>query len=317
MKKSEIFCGKSVEEAKANAAQSFGVSESDITFTVIDEGKKGFLGIGKTDAKVRAEYESNDAAPVNEIKETVSKATVKNPEKKVETEQPAVAKVSAADDAQTSDNGEETAVSKEIPEEKVQSCKAFIEKVLKAMDIDFVVNIKSDNDGIYADIDSKGSGTVIGRRGETLDSLQYLCSLVINKSEGDYVRITLDSCGYREKRTETLKALAEKISKKVLKTGRSTILEPMNPYERRVIHSTVAKIDGVNSKSVGEEPYRKVVIASDNPRRNDKYRKGGKGHGKPHRAPRSLDLKTSFEKDYKKPKPEDDINAGLYGKIEI
>ncbi|MDE6103981.1 MAG: single-stranded DNA-binding protein, partial [Oscillospiraceae bacterium] len=157
---------------------------------------------------------------------------------------------------------------------------------------------------------------VIGRRGETLDALQYLSSLVANRIEGDYIRISLDSCGYREKREETLKSLAERISEKVLKNGRSTVLEPMNPYERRIIHSVVSKIDGVNSKSIGEEPYRKIVISSDNPKKYNNKRKKNNNYKKSDERI-SWDYKTSFEKDYKKPKPEDDINAGLYGKIEL
>ena len=311
MKKVQVFSGKTIEEAKEKAVEAFGVPENEIVFTVIEEGKNGFLGLGKKDAQVKAEYEiTEQAAPVSK-NETVSVSEASVNEKAA-----AVTEKQAAESVEN--NEDEDKPVKEIPEEKIELCRNFLTKILKAMDIDCTVDVRADNGGIFAEIDSKGSGTIIGRRGETLDSLQYLTSLVINRTEGDYIRITLDSCGYREKRTETLKTLAEKISRKVLKSGRSTTLEPMNPYERRVIHSTVAKVEGVKSKSVGEEPYRKVVISSENPRKNDRYRKGGgRGHGRPHREPRSLDLKTSFEKDYKKPKPEDDINAGLYGKIEI
>ena len=188
---------------------------------------------------------------------------------------------------------------------------------MEKMGIDAEINIAAVEEGFFVDIDSSGSGAVIGRRGETLDALQYLTSLVVNKMDGDYKRITLDSCGYREKREETLIQLAEKISNKALKTGRPTTLEPMNPYERRIIHSAVAKVEGVNSKSVGEEPFRKVVISPDQIKKNDFRKNSGVNKKKRTDGPRSLDLKTSFEKDYKKPKPEDDINAGLYGKIEL
>lgn len=291
MKKSEIFSGRSVEEAKAKAAESFGVSEDKIVFSVIEEAKIGLFGRIKSEAKVQAEFE--------EIENSISKEN--------------------DNDLSSIDNIEEKGELKEAPSEKIEICINFLKKVLEKMEIECELKVKNEEGGILIDIDSQGSGAVIGRRGETLDSLQYICSLVVNRTEGDYIRITLDSCGYREKRTETLKNLAEKICNKVLKSGRSTILEPMNPYERRIIHSTVANIEGVNSKSVGDEPYRKVIIASDNPRKYDRNRRGGRGHGggRPHHEPRSLDLKTSFEKDYKKPKPEDNINAGLYGKIEI
>lgn len=288
MKRTEIFSGKSIEEAKAKAADEFGVSEENIQFTVLEEARIGLFGRVKSEAKIKAEYE------------------------KIEVEEP------ENDNKPYYENDETVSEVKEIPAEKIELCRSFLKKVLEKMEIECELKIKTDDGGIFVDIDSKGSGAVIGRRGETLDSLQYICSLVINRKEGEYVRVTLDSCGYREKREETLISLAKKISNKVLRSGRSTILEPMNPYERRIIHSTVAGIEGVNSKSIGDEPYRKVIVASDNPRKYDRNRRGGRGHGgRSHHEPRSLDLKTSFEKDYKKPKPEDDINAGLYGKIEF
>lgn len=301
MKKCEVFSGNSIEEAKAKAVNEFGVAEEKITFTVIEDVKKGLFGRIKSEARVQAEYEEEEKKPVAE--------------KEVKTEF-----IAEADKKAVKADAEAAEEIQEVPAEKVEKCKAFLEKILKKMDVDCNVEAKSQDGGIFVEIGSGGSGTIIGRRGETLDSLQYLCSLVVNRTEGEYIRITLDSCGYREKRAETLRQLAEKISNKVLKSGRSTVLEPMNPYERRIIHSAVSNIEGVNSKSVGEEPYRKVIISSNTPRRGNNFHRGGgrgRGNGRPCREPRSLDLKTSFEKDYKKPKPEDDINAGLYGKIEI
>ncbi|MBQ3566361.1 MAG: protein jag [Oscillospiraceae bacterium] len=294
--KNEIFSGRSIEEAKAKAVESFGVTADKIKFTVLEDVKTGLFGRIKSEAKVQAEYE--EPVVQEAVAETVQTSAVSD----------------AAEVTEIAENTDNEI--KEIPAEKLEICHDFISKILDKMEIECSVNVQAKDGGIVADIDSKGSGAVIGRRGETLDALQYLSSLVVNKGEGDYIRITLDSCGYRDKRAETLKSLAEKISNKVLKSGRSTVLEPMNPYERRIIHSTVVKIDGVNSKSIGEEPYRKVVIASDNPRKGNRNRRGRDGH-RPYREPRSLDLKTSFEKDYKKPRPEDDINAGLYGKIEL
>ena len=192
-------------------------------------------------------------------------------------------------------------------------------------------------DGILIDILGDTTGAVIGRRGETLDAIQYLVSMAANRGDKDYVRITVDCCGYRDKRKAILEELAEKIAKTVIRTGRTSTLEPMNPYERRIIHSAVANIEGVTSRSVGDEPFRKVVIASTNPRqRRDKRdynnrdnREGGYKKDyerRPRRdknpneyTPRSMDMmKTSFEKDYKRPKPEDNLIEGdLYGKIDI
>ena len=206
----------------------------------------------------------------------------------------------------------------------------YIRNILKNMGISAELNVEPSEEGCVIDITGDTTGTVIGRRGETLDAIQYLASMACNRSDKDYYRITVDCCGYREKRKAILEELAVKISKTVLRTGRTTVLEPMNPYERRIIHSAVAEIEGVTSHSTGEEPYRKVVISCTNPpkreprqggkpRYNDK-RKGGYGKQRGERdiKPRSFDMaKTSFEKDYKKPKPEDSMGGDLYGKIDI
>ncbi len=158
-------------------------------------------------------------------------------------------------------------------------------------------------------------GVVIGRHGETLDSMQYLTSLACNRSDEAYYRVVLDCNNYREKRKKALEELAVKITKTVLRTGRPVTLEPMNPYERRIIHAKVSEFEDTESKSVGVEPNRCVVIRSTKPRPEAK-----KGGGRRDRRPREqkpVDFRTSFEKDYKKPKPEDSIGGELYGKIEI
>jgi spoIIIJ-associated protein len=188
------------------------------------------------------------------------------------------------------------------------------------------------------DIVAANNGAVIGKRGETLDALQYLTFMIANRGDKEYYRVILNSANYRERRRKTLEELAAKIARNVLRSGRQTSLEPMNPYERRIIHSAIAEIEGVSSKSVGEEPYRKVVISSLNKpprrRRNDRNDRGdrqNRGNNRrndrdnrnrrnPDAPPTRINMdsmKTSFEKDYKRPKPEDDLNAGLYGKIEF
>lgn len=274
--KKQVFTAKSIEEAKAMAAKEFGRAESDISFTVIEEPKKGLFGKLKGEAKVEAVFEQ-------------TKADI------------------AAD---------------------------YIKGILKNMDIDSTVSAAESEDGILIDILGDTTGAVIGRRGETLDAIQYLVSMAANRGDKEYVRITVDCCGYREKRKAILEELAEKIARTVIRTGRTSTLEPMNPYERRIIHSTVANIEGVTSRSVGDEPFRKVVIASANPRQRRDRRDGGSREGgykkdyekRPRRdknpseyTPRSMDMmKTSFEKDYKRPKPEDDLIEGdLYGKIDL
>lgn len=213
---------------------------------------------------------------------------------------------------------------------KVKLAEDYITSILNAMDIGVSFTVYQNETGAVINIESKNNGNIIGRRGETLDALQYLCSIIANKGDKDYYRITIDCQGYRSKRRTTLEQLAEKVARSVLRTGRSQPLEPMNPYERRVIHSAVSKIEGVSSRSVGEEPYRKIIVSSNNPKynnkRRDNHRDGGRNDRRNDRRNssrevtmerKSVNLATSFEKDYKRPKPEDTMEDGLYGKIEF
>lgn len=164
--------------------------------------------------------------------------------------------------------------------EKLVLAKEYLLDLLGRLGVEnAVLNVEEKENAALITIDGENLGTIIGRRGETLDALQYLTSLVCNRAKGEFYKISLDCCGYREKREETLKELAQKIARQVLKTGRNSVLEPMNPYERRIIHSVISEIEGVSSKSVGEDPNRKVVVMSNNPRKpsrgND--RRGGRG----------------------------------------
>ncbi|MCM1507342.1 MAG: protein jag [Ruminococcus flavefaciens] len=217
---------------------------------------------------------------------------------------------------------------------KVKLAIDYITSILRAMEIEADFSVYQNENASVIDIKSSSNGTIIGRRGETLDSIQYLCSIIANKGDKDYFRITIDCLGYRKKRKETLEQLAVKVAKQVLRTGRSQPLEPMNPYERRIIHSAVSEINGVNSHSVGEEPYRKIIISSKNPNpnanrrdnrkrdrrdntRNDRRNSRPRSHDNNNFERKKVDISTSFEKDYKRPKPEDAIEGGLYGKIEL
>ena len=343
----EIFTAKTVEEAKNLAAQKFGKSVSDIKFEILEEGKKGgFLGLGAKDARVKATFDEPAAAaapapvPAAPVEEKIEKAA--------ETVAESVKEAAAAEEAPAAVTAEPAAPAEEeedfsldsftlIENEsdydpKVKIAKDYITSILRAMGIDAEYTVYQNETGAVINIESDNNGTIIGRRGETLDSIQYLCSIIANKGDKDYFRITIDCLGYRSKRKETLQQLANKVAKSVLRTGRSQPLEPMNPYERRVIHSAISKIEGVSSRSVGEEPYRKIIISSNNPksggrgrgRNNRDDRRGGDRRGNGRRRerrepfePRAIDLSTSFEKDYKKPKPEDNMEGGLYGKIEL
>ena len=211
MKKELIVTAKTVDEAKQKAALELGVAIENIEFEVLEEGKRGFLGIGATEAKVSATY-------------TLGGADI---------------------------------------------ALAFIEQVVSDMELNLTVAKKAgNNDDILITVDGEGAGLLIGHHGETLDSLQYLANLAANKKikreKHDYVRITLDIEGYRAKREETLRALARRMAAKVVKYKKSVMLEPMNPYERRIIHSEIQLIDGVSTNSIGSENNRKIVIYLDN-----------------------------------------------------
>ena len=203
---------------------------------------------------------------------------------------------------------------------KAQKAKNYIENVLKVMNINVTgieVDEKEDEAFIEILVEGDGDGAVIGRRGENLDALQYLASLAANRATDNYYRITLDCCGYREKRKETLRKLAFRMAKTAVKTGRAVTLEPMNPYERRIIHSAVSEFDGATSHSEGEEPYRKVIITSNGKRKSDR-----RNERKP-RERKEVDFLSSFEKEYKRStapeftaEPVND-DVPLYGKFEF
>ena len=344
----EIFKAKTIDEAKKLASKKFGVSADEIRFNIIKEPKKGFFGLGSTDAEVEAVYTPAEAPAEPEKPAEISVEPEKPAEAPVEPEKPAEAPIEPEKPAEAPIEPEKPAEAPVEPEKafpddeeeysldnftliedeallnpKAKIAKDYIISVLSAMGLNASAKIYQNDTGAVIELESNSNGTIIGRRGETLDALQYLSSMISNKGDNEYFRITIDCFGYREKRKVTLQQLASKVARNVLKTGRSQPLEPMNPYERRVIHSAISQIDGVSSRSVGEEPYRKIIISSDNPKKknSDKPKgKGGKnfnGRKRPRREHKDIDLSTSFEKDYKKPKPEDSIEGGLYGKIEF
>lgn len=217
---------------------------------------------------------------------------------------------------------------------KISLATEYLKGVLDKMGLTEVeMTVEREENNVRIVIEGDKVGVAIGRRGETLDSLQYLTSLVANRQGGEYVRFVIDSGNFRAKREETLKNLASKIARATLKSGRSSTLEPMNPYERRIIHSVISKIDGVYSKSIGEEPNRRIVVVSENPRRQSGS--GSKGRDrdrdsrprKPQRGrynsnqeyviPKDVDNQPStydFEKEFLKSEKKD---TKLYSKIEF
>ncbi len=338
----EIFTASTLEEAKQKASDAFGAPISEIAFEVLEEPKRSLLGglFGKKEEyRVKASYTAPAAAIVPE--ETVEEIPASAAEIAAEPETESEAQIEAEPEDIPEDS-EKAVIPEEIQLEKMQLGAAYLEKVLAQLAPEVKCTGRLEN-GISFSLEGNGAGSLIGRRGDTLDALQYLTSMVANRGDKDYVRLTIDTCGYREKRKKALQDLAQRISKSVLRTGRSVALEPMNPYERRIIHSAVTEIEGVSSHSSGEEPNRKVIITNDSApeskrddknarsfRENSRYDRNDRGRGGRRNdrrdrrdrrpageGPRKLDLSTSFEKDYKRPKPEDSLNTGVYGKIDI
>ena len=224
----------------------------------------------------------------------------------------------------------EAKVEAEYEKSKPEIAADYIVTVMESMGFKTPeIEISEIEGGSLLEIKGEGVEGIIGRRGETLDALQYLASLAANRSDKNYYRIATDCCGFRAKRKVQLEELARKMVAKSKRTGRTVALEPMNPYERRIIHAAVSEVENATSRSVGEEPYRKVLISStEHAERSGSYRgrRDGKsgdrrgrkgGRRREEFKARSLDISSSFEKDYKKPKPEDELGSGLYSKIEF
>ena len=325
------FTAKTLDEAKESAAAEFGVSVDEIEFDILEQPRKGLFGM-KGNARVMASYEAPAAEEAPAAAQTEESAPAEEPAPasfEDENESAAVPELPADFDIEKS--------------AKVQAAKKYLTDVLHALGLEnFQINAIRRDGNIVLDITGDKLGVVIGRRGETLDSLQYLTILASNRTEESYCRISIDCNGYRDKRRETLESLAKRTSAKVIKQGRKIALEPMNPYERRIIHSCVAEIEGVPSHSTGVEPYRKVVIYADKPKfdnrrprrsgdRNDHGERRGSGNTRNYRQ--STGFSTSFEREYKRRtyEPDENANAGefsketvdaeknatLYGKIEI
>ena len=267
--------GKTVDEARAKACALLGVQADDlnVSYEVLEMPQKtGFLGLKTTPAKVRVSVEEPDApaAPVveekvePEVKPVVEEAPAEEPK----AEEPAAAPVAeeAAPVEETADpaaEGEEPEVPINIEENaKVKAAVDYI-ALMGVENVTFSAVQKGEATIIR--LDGEKLGALIGRRGETMESLSYLASLVANRLEGDYIKLGLDVAGYRDKRENDLTVLAQRIGNKVRKTGRSFAMEPMNPYERRIIHSAIGKMEGVRSESKGEGRDRRVVIYSTAP----------------------------------------------------
>ena len=262
---------KTVDDAITEALIQLGVTSDRLEYEVIEKGSAGFLGIGMKQAVIEARRKPEPKE--EKVEEPVVEEPVKAEPKKVEAVQPQKAAAEKkADEPQKA--AFEKAVEKEVKEEvkketklvevqpqTIEAVEDFLKNTMKAMDMEVELKTEIDQDGaLCVDMSGEHMGILIGKRGQTLDSLQYLANRVANKNQEGYVRVKLDTENYRARREETLRHLAKNIAHKVKRNRRPVALEPMNPYERRIIHSALQSDPYVMTHSEGEEPFRKVVI---------------------------------------------------------
>ena len=239
--------GKTEEAAIAAALEELGLDRDDVSVEIVERAKSGFLGIGASPAVVRVQYE----APDEEL-ETVAEAAVESP-----AAAPAEAQPAAAPAAPAADEPESYA-----------RIRAFVSGLLEHMGIQAEIEITArDNGGVNVNLSGSNMGAVIGRRGETLDAIQHLTNYAVNRGSDKHMHISVDAESYRAKREESLVRLAEKMAAKAIKYKRSMALEPMNSYERHVIHTALQDYEGVTTSSTGTEPNRRVVVSYEKPQR--------------------------------------------------
>ena len=251
--------GKTEEEAIAKALAQLGLERDDVSVEILERAKSGFLGLGSCPARIRVSYgPEEEAAPVEPVSAVpeepvrkAEKAPENRPEKREKKETPAAPK-------------EEKDFGPEVDDEKAAAIRTFLSGLLEQMENPAQVRVYLPEKGRYKVIlEGENLGALIGRRGETLDAIQQLTSYAVNRSGSGRVRVQLDAEGYREKREQSLQHLARKVAGKVTKYRRSVTLEPMNAYERHVIHTALQDVPGVTTYSTGTEPNRRVIVAYD------------------------------------------------------
>lgn len=254
--------GKDINEAVELALIDLKVSRDEVEVTVLEEPTKGFLGIGAKLAKVRVEKKAPEKP---EKKEPEKKA----PEKKEQPKKSSKPKEKKANEKKSQEKKPEEKKKNivlddvDINDLKVveeHEALTFLKDITGKMGLDLDFSARVGEDLVYVEMSGKDSRTVIGKRGQTLDAIQYLTSLVVNKEKEKYTKVVVDAENYRAKRERTLEQLANRLAAKVIKTRKHIRLEPMNPYERKVIHATLQKNPNITTRSEGEEPYRRVVI---------------------------------------------------------
>ncbi len=311
-----IATGADVGEAREKALEMLGenVPENiDVDFEILEMPKKKVLGLfGGCPAKVRAFYEIPDEKPLKRVekyersdKKSAGKKSAKPQKEQVKkAEQPQKA---VAEEPAEAKKLELVPVEDQTKKAALENGVSFLKDVLSKMEVEANVTSGQLGNNLAIVLEGDHLGTIVGRRGETLDALQYLTMLVANRGEGEYQRITLNIGDYREKRERTLRSLARRMANQALKQGRNMTLEPMNPYERRIIHTAVQEVKGVNSWSVGEEPNRRVVIGTEKGKRGG-YNRGGDRNRRPNNAP-------AKQADPAREQKKDMDSAPLYGRI--
>ena len=259
--------GRDVNEAVKLALDDLKVSIDEVDVTVLEEPSRGFFGIGSKLALVRVEKKKTIVEPEPEPEPTVVIPKAQEETQKKHTREKKNRQERATREKKTEKQAvqEPAAIKKDEKEEELtliedHQALNFLKDVVKQMGLDVEVTGKAGKDALYFNITGKDSGTIIGKRGQTLDSIQYLVSLVANKDQNKYVRVVVDAENYRAKRERTLEALAFRLAGKVTRSRRSIKLEPMNPYERKVIHASLQNHPHVTTRSEGEDPYRRVII---------------------------------------------------------
>ena len=281
MKGSIRVSAKTLDDAITEALIQLGVTSDKLEYEVIEKGSAGFLGIGMKQAviearrkeekkepevrdvvkEVKSDFASIEEEPVNEKKEESPKKEFPKKERPVREKKAGKPAKGKTEEDNTEEPVKEQQVLAKVEDQTIQAVEQFVKDTLKVMNMEVEITSSIDEDGALC-VNMKGDhmGILIGKRGQTLDSLQYLVNRVANKHQSGYVRVKLDTENYRARREETLRHLAKNIAHKVKRNKRPVVLEPMNPYERRIIHSALQSDPYVTTHSEGEEPYRKVVV---------------------------------------------------------
>ncbi len=238
--------GRTEDEAIAAALLELGLERDDVSVEIVDRSKSGFLGIGAQPARVRVSWETEDAVPAPAEEPAAEQKPVVAEPKKEEAPSPA------------------PAVKAEPVDEPADyaAVRSFLSGLLEHMGVEAEITMtEREGGGITVDLAGPGMGAVIGRRGETLDAIQHLTNYAVNHGSEKHLRVSVDAENYRAKREESLTRLAEKMAEKAIKYKRSMALEPMNSYERHVIHTALQNYEGVSTASTGTEPNRRVVVS--------------------------------------------------------